>query len=136
MASARAEIANRGSRLGKANGAFEAICVDERKRGYTLQHPGQVRWLPADDWPDNIVISKRGRLVRIVAIYARKRGAFSRLISALAREHLIPIVLEPMGIMPEILTRWGWEKKPVGRGFESEEQWRPTAQWLLERAAA
>jgi hypothetical protein len=47
----------------------------ERELDFELAHPGEVPWLPADDWPPDVIVSRRGREVRIVAIHARHPGA-------------------------------------------------------------
>ena len=115
----------------------EAMREDERASGFEPVLPGAVSWLSADDWPDDIVVSTKGRKVRIVAIKAKQigKGAFSRLIGAIACAGLNPIVVEPLFDMPAILHRWNWKPRITGSGFEREESWRPNQRWLRERAA-
>lgn len=119
-------------------GPFKAMCEDERAAGFEPVQPGSVPWLSADDWPDDVVISIKGRAVRIVAIKAKRRGAgaFSRLIGAIAYAGLEPIVVEPMFDMHDILRRWGWKERIVGSGRAREQQWRPSVKWLLNRSAS
>lgn len=118
-------------------GPVEAMLEDERAAGNAIIRPGTVDWFPTLDWPDDVVVSTRNELVRIVAIKARRpgNGAFSRMITGIAADGRTPLVVEPMFNMPGILSRWGWSRQVVGLGFEKEEQWRPTRAWLATRAA-
>jgi len=117
-------------------GPVEAMRADERVAGNSPINPGDVDWLPVLDWPDDIVVSMRGKKVRIIAIKAKypSNGAFSRLITDIAKAGLTPIIVEPMFVMPDILKRWGWSRQIIGSGFEREEQWRPSRAWLVRRA--
>lgn len=118
-------------------GPTEAMREDEAAAGNALIQPGAVDWLPSIDWHDDVVVSTRGDLVRIIAIRARRlgTGAFSRMITGISKAGRIPVIVEPMFDMPAILERWGWSKQIVGHGFQREEQWRPTKAWLKARAA-
>lgn len=118
-------------------GPVEAMREDERAAGNAIILPGMVDWLPALDWPEDIVVATRGRFVRIIAIKAKHpgTGAFSRMITGIAVAGRIPIIVEPMFDMPDILKRWGWSRRIVGSGFEKEEQWQPSRAWLAARAA-
>lgn len=117
-------------------GPTEALREDERAAGFDPVHPGEREWFSAADWSAGDVVSVRKRIVRIVAIKARDpgKGAFSRLITAIAVAGLTPVIVEPMFSMPDILTRWGWKRSVVGKGFDREEIWMPTVRWLLERS--
>lgn len=108
-------------------GPFEAMCEDERAAGFTLVRPGEVPWLSAADWPQDIVISIKDKEVRIVAIKAKEpgRGAFRRLIEAVEAHGLQPTVVAPLFVMPAILKRWGWKRRIIGTGFNQQEIWRP-----------
>jgi hypothetical protein len=117
-------------------GPSEAMREDELTMGFTPIRPGEMPWFPAEDWsPGDVASIKRNR-VRIVAIKAQRpgTGAFSRLITALAKAGMVPLVVEPMFAMPNILRRWGWKGFIVGNGIEKQEIWRPTLEWLQERA--
>jgi hypothetical protein len=59
---------------------------------------------------DDVVMSRRGKDVRTVAIYAKAgTGAFSRLVPAIMAAGLTPPVrIEPTVFVESILRRWGW----------------------------
>jgi len=116
-------------------GPAAAMREDEHALGFSPVRPGEVSWLSAEDWQNDIVISQRYREVRIVAIKAKKpgSGALRRLIAALADANLLPIIVEPMLEMPAILERWRWTGEVIGEGFNKQEIWRPSAKWLRSR---
>jgi hypothetical protein len=119
-------------------GPGEAMRRNEIAKGGTLVPTGSVDWLPHTDWIEDMVVSRVGDDVRIVAIQAKEpgSGAFSRLITALAKRGLRPIVVCPFSHMEEILRRWKWRRKDVGIGFDDrEDQWTPRSTWLKKRAA-
>jgi hypothetical protein len=118
-------------------GPSEAMREDERAMGFEPIRPGDCEWFSAADWNHKDVVSVRGREVRIVAIKATKVGvgAFSRMITGIARAGLTPIVVEPLFDMPDILQRWGWQRFEIGEGFEHQEIWKPRIGWLRARAA-
>jgi hypothetical protein len=94
--------------------AATAMCADEAKLGHKTVQPGEVPWLPANEWikPCCISITPKGevRLVAIQAIHPGK-GAFRRLVEAIERENMIPVVVCPMGRrMREIMTHWDWQR--------------------------
>ena len=127
-----AEILERVFRLGPTR----AMREDETMAGNTPVIPGEVFWLKTCDWPDDIVVSQNKKTVRIIAIRATTpgNGAFSRLITEIAKAGLKPVVVEPMELMTLILRRWGWSHRVVGKGMQHEDQWRPSKAWLEERA--
>lgn len=116
-------------------GPLEAMLADERARGFVPVMPGTVPWLPEADWPEDIVISVFAGEVRIVAIYAKtkKSGAFSRLITNIAKYGMTPLICSPMGDMITICRRWGWLVRTEGSGFRKERIMYPTQEWLRER---
>jgi hypothetical protein len=119
-------------------GPSDSLKRGESERGYTPLSPGDVPWFPAADWHPKDTISLDGKRVRIVAIIARNEatGAFSRMITGIAKENLLPVVIEPMLFMPFILQGWGWHKRIAGTDFASrEEQWFPTRKWIEARKA-
>src|SRR5215469_10333833 len=77
-----------------SRGPEQVLRDDERALGFEPLKPGDRPWFPASDWDHTNVISIRGKVVRIVAIIAVRKGegAFSRLITGIAKEGLIPIV--------------------------------------------
>jgi len=105
---------------------YEQMREQERERGFRVVIPGEERWLSADDWHESNVVSVDGSEVRLVAILAKRRGSFRRLLAALASHGLRPVVVCPIGpIMPAIMAHLGWVKRDIGSGWDAEEQWRP-----------
>src|SRR5215475_13453806 len=82
-------------------GPRAAILEDELALGCIPVAPGSVAWLPAYDWPGDVVVSVKGRDVRIALIHARTpgQGAFRRLVDAIAETGLPPVVIEPSMMM-------------------------------------
>jgi hypothetical protein len=117
-------------------GPSEAMKEDERAMGFTPVSPGEVPWLAVADWQPTGVISIKGKIVRIVAIKAivPRTGAFSRLITGIAKAGLRPVVVEPMFDMPDILRRWGWSHRIIGSGKDRQEVWQPSLTWCEQRA--
>lgn len=117
-------------------GPFAVMIQNERDAGNTILVPGISPLLPLGDWPPDIVVSQSGNNVRIVAIKALKPGdgAFGRLVTAIAKANLTPVIVEPMLDMPRIMERWGWRVHIQGEGFEKQRLWTPTPEWLAERA--
>jgi hypothetical protein len=110
----------------------------ERERGTEVIEVGSVSWLPSDDWPSDVVISKLGNDIRIVLIAALEpgSGAFSRLINGIVTAGLRPIVVCPSPEMQSIVSRWGWQCKEVGHNFETYETlFFPSRRWMKIRAA-
>lgn len=101
---------------------------DERKAGHQVVKPGEVTWLPAEDWEETVVVSVQdGKIVRLVAILARNpgNGAFRRLIHSIHDAGLIPCVVAPTIEMRATLKRWGWKGQHHGHRWTSEEHWKP-----------
>ncbi|WP_263353340.1 hypothetical protein [Acidicapsa acidisoli] len=117
-------------------GAYACLCEGEARKGYVAVTPGSVPWLPSGDWPDDIVITQKGREVRIVAIYAKEpcNGAFSRMINGILKAGLRPVVVEPMGGMNDIMRAWNWRCREVGSTFDDHERhWFPQRKWIEHR---
>lgn len=108
-------------------GPGEAMRQDERDAGHTIIRAGDVPWLPREDWPDDLVIARDGKVVRIVAIWARRpgTGAFSRMIDGIVAEGSFPAVVAPFQAMQNILDAWGWRC--------ADETWFPTREWVERR---
>lgn len=105
---------------------YEQMRAAERERGFQVVIPGEVEWLPAEDWHESNVVSRDDDEVRLIAILAKRPGSFRRLLSRLALHRLRPVVVCPIGpIMPAILQHYGWIKREIGSGWDMEEQWRP-----------
>src|SRR5271168_2798192 len=126
-----ADILERIFRLGPT----QAMRFDEIESGNNPVVPGDVGWLSTYDWPDDIVISQNKKTVRIIAIRATRpgNGAFSRLITGIAKAGLKPVVVEPLDLMLMVLKKWGWSHRIVGKGLQREAQWRPSKAWLEAR---
>ncbi len=126
---AQTHIAKLFTALDSGQRMEDIMRADERAKGYRVVLPGEVPWLPAEDWHQTIVVSIDGKRVRLVAILASRpgNGAFRRLVAAIQAAGLIPVVIEPTREMRETLTRWRWKRRYAGYGFETEEHWRPRA---------
>lgn len=127
------DVLDRVSMMGSA----EAMRQHERKRGFTVILPGDRDWFPAAEWSQDCVVSLNGDHVRLCLVVAVKpgTGAFSRLITAIIRADLVPVVLDPFEHMEHILTWWGWTGRRHGSTFDDrEERWRPSRVWMLDRA--
>jgi hypothetical protein len=114
---------------------YVKMVSEETAKGFTCIHPGDVDWLPKEEWPENVVMSLSGKIVRVIAIYARNpgTGSFGRLITAIAKAGLKPIVLLPGDHMLRICKAWGWVPDINGAAMES--WFEPTEEWLKQRAA-
>lgn len=123
----REEIIERAqAMLSDRRAIYEQMRDNERERGFRVVLPGEVPWLPVDDWHESVTISIDGDEVRLVAVLAKRTGSFRRLLTALATHGLQPVVVCPIGpIMPAILKHLGWAKREIGSGWDMEEQWRP-----------
>ena len=101
-------------------GPGEAMRQDEREKGYGIILPGEVPWLPTEDWPDNVVISQCRDEIRIIAIFAKEpgKGAFRRMIAGIKAAGLKPVVVCPFRDMEDILVRWHWN-------YRGNEEWTP-----------
>ena len=100
----------------------------ERKAGNVVVLPGSEPWLSLDDWDPSIIVSRRGREVRLVAILARVpgSGALTRTVAGIIAAGLVPVICEPTVEMRATMKRWRWKRRLVGSTFEDrEEQWLP-----------
>lgn len=103
----------------------EIMRDDERARGWLVIRPGDVSWLPVEDWEPNVVVAQKGHAVRLVAIIAKRPGSLTRLVAALGELDLIPHICEPTREMRATLQRWGWQRHFRGVGYDAEEFWTP-----------
>jgi len=123
----------------KGKPAWQALRDAEIARGYQHVPVGSVAWLPLNDWHERDCVSLDGNEVRLIAIAARRprRGSLRRLLAAIDAAGLKPVIVAPMGVMPAILARWGWEKTEIGSTFaDYEDQWRPAGRTEAHTAAA
>ena len=122
-------------RMERGESMSDIMKADERSAGYTVVVPGEVQWLPADDWDPTIVVSIDGKRVRLVAILAKRpgNGAFRRLVAAIRAANLVPHVIAPTHEMRATLKRWGWRMRIRGARFDLEEIWHPRAVSTAER---
>jgi hypothetical protein len=120
-------------------GPYASMCQDEEAKGATIIPTGSVSWLPACDWPEDIVVTQLGKDIRIVAIYNPKRGngAFSRLVTGIVKAGLRPVVVCPSHEMRDICKTWGWKEQIVGSTFhDREDRLIPKREWLKQRLTA
>lgn len=105
----------------------EIMRANEVGAGNTVVVPGDVPWLSIADWHPTVVVSVKGRVVRLVAILASRpgNGAFRRTVAGIIAAGLTPAVIEPTHEMRATMKRWKWKCRRAGYGLETEEQWRP-----------
>lgn len=107
---------------------------DERKRGYRVFRPGEVRWLPACDWHGDCVVSVNKNVVRLVLIVSKRSGSLRRLVAEVEALRLIPEVIEPTRELQATLARWGWQHGRRGVCFENRENFmRPALEPVKEQ---
>lgn len=108
-------------------GVHGLMRADETAAGRRVVVPGEVLWLPAEDWDPTVVVSIDGKRVRLVAILAKDpgKGAFRRLVTAIQAAGLEPTVVCPTTEMRATLKRWGWRRRDIGRDWNHEELWYP-----------
>lgn len=90
-----------------------AIVEDETARGFKVVRPGEVAWLPMEDWRPASVASINGDTVRLVLIHSHEsgKGALTRCIAAIIAAGLKPTVLEPTPQLADTLRRRGWKAR-------------------------
>lgn len=100
----------------------------ERREGREPITPDNYpAWLQLSDWSPWPVLSIANDELHIIAINAvGRKGALRRLIDGAATAGLCAVIVEPMGAMPAILAKWGWQRRVVGKGFHAREEWRPS----------
>jgi hypothetical protein len=97
----------------------------ERRSGWRVVIPGDVPWLPVEDWAPSVVVSTKGCRVRLVAILSLRPGSLRRLLAALRAADLMPEIVEPTREMRWTLKRWGWRRRDRGAGLDQQEIWSP-----------
>lgn len=110
---------------------FEVMRADEEAAGGTIILPGEVSWLPSDEWDETITVSQRGKEIRLIAILAKtpNAGAFRRTVAGILNAGLVPVIVCPTSRMRNTMQRWNWFQRHVGSGWNHEEQWRPRKGW-------
>jgi hypothetical protein len=114
-------------------GPVAAMFEDEMFEGFLPVARDVFPWFTSEDWDDSVVTMK-GTTVRLIAVASRREGALSRMITGLAQAGLTPVVVEPFSHMQAILRRWGWTEEIVGEGINRQQCWRPSPEWLADRA--
>lgn len=93
----------------------------------------------AGEWPHDILVTRLGKDIRIVAIYnpSKGNGAFSRLVDRIVDFGFRPVVACPTIEMKEICKRWGWKEQVIGSTFhDREDRMIPTKKWMIEKRVA
>jgi hypothetical protein len=84
----------------------------------------------SDKFTDASYLWRMGKEIWISFIECKHpgNGDFSRLIQAICKHGYAPAVPTPLGLMKEILKRWGWTRKYEYSDEMGEwvEMWRPT----------
>lgn len=83
-------------------------------------------WLRPQDWIGWPVLSIANGELHIVAVLSAGLGGLTRLIQGARAAGLSPVIVEPMGVMPGVLRRWGWQCTVIGDGWDRREEWRPS----------
>lgn len=96
---------------------------EERKAGWLTIAPGDVPWMPEEEWDGSSVVSVRGNVVRFILLRAANpgTGAFTRMIEGLLSAGLTPHVIEPTREFAAALRRRGWVRQDVTLGDEEYE---------------
>ena len=104
--------------------------IGNRLRGFELMmgHSiiSEADWLNPLDWTRRTIVSQDRHRIRLVAMEARQpgTGAFTRLIDAIERAGLIPVLVEPN----EQIVAWckrHWYRKRRIRGACPHDVWYP-----------
>ena len=100
---------------------------EEAAGGRMVIRPGEVPWLPLEEWSGDTVVSIEDDRVRLVLLVAVRpgHGAFSRLIARLARARLKPVVVEPSSAFAATLERRRWRSRSIGHGAKTQTIWYP-----------
>ena len=110
-------------------GAMASIMLageeDCGRQGVWPHHKRRPKWFHAEDWSTWPVIAHDEAEVHIVAVWSARKGALSRLVREVRAARLVPVIVEPMGDMLNILARWDWERRVSGEGWGAREEWRP-----------
>lgn len=99
----------------------ELIAADEKSAGRRVIRPGDAPWLPPDDWEPGTLCAVNDGRARLVLLHAKKEGfgALTRLLEALLKERLRPVVVAPTRDLQSTLSRRGWRK------VRNADEWTP-----------
>lgn len=117
-------------------GPVGSIALQEISKGYQPIARDEYPWYTSADWSGEAVVTRDVNRVRIVLVNAINpgHGAFSRMITNILQDGLLPVVIAPLGTMCSIMHIWGWRMRRVGTTFhEREEQWFPMRGWINKR---
>ena len=101
----------------------KAMAFRERQAGRIAVRPGGRAWLSRRDWRADTLASIDGMIVRLIVLHARieRAGAFTRTLQAIDRIGRVPVVVEPLGPLVDVLMRKGWQARISGDSFETRE---------------
>jgi hypothetical protein len=96
----------------------------EVEQGFTLVLRSVI--INPEDWRE-IVASQDGKKIRLVLLDAMKpgHGAFSRLIAAIWRHDLVPVIVEPNEALISWCVRHDYRRRVIGKGKHRHEVWYP-----------
>ncbi|HEY4831969.1 MAG TPA: hypothetical protein VIH61_05345 [Waddliaceae bacterium] len=118
-------------------GPYNVMRESEERNGAEIVEKDSP--LLGGEWPHDVLVTRLGKDIRIVAIYNpfKGNGAFSRLINRIIDFGFRPVVVCPTIEMKEICKRWGWKEQIVGSTFhDREDRMIPTRKWMKQRAIA
>lgn len=97
------------------------MALKERAAGRVVVRPGGRAWLPRRDWLPDTLASIDGTTVRLITLHARQpgSGALTRTLWGIARIGWTPVVVEPLGVLVDVLERKGWRLRVTGDSFET-----------------
>lgn len=109
------------------DGVAERMRRNEEAAGFTPVGVGSVPWLSTESWHPGSVVSTDGKRVRLVALLAKRpgEGGLLRTVIGILAAGLTPVIVEPNDRLAATLKRWGWKRRRIGRGFESQNLWYP-----------
>ena len=99
---------------------------DEVLQGFQII--SQAKWLDWNDWDRHTIISMDHNRVRLVALQAKVpgQGAFTRLIDALDKAGLVPVLVEPNQTLIDWCHRHFYRKRTLNKGRKYQhEVWYP-----------
>jgi hypothetical protein len=97
----------------------------EVRQGFSIV--SEAQWLDWNDWDRWTIISQDQKRVRLVALQAKNpgTGAFTRLIDAIWRSSLVPVLVEPNQLLIDWCHRHQFRKRTIGRKEFRHDVWYP-----------
>jgi hypothetical protein len=97
----------------------------EMAQGFTIV--ADADWLDWDDWTQWTIISQDTKRARLVALEAKNpgNGAFTRLIDAIWRAGLVPVLVEPNQLLIDWCHRHQFRKRTIGNKNYRHDIWYP-----------